>query len=550
MLSAIGKKWSEGIDPTDKDAAFKMASAATAVILKRSLRNGSLGVIHSIEHRAPEHRLIPSDQWEREKSRFIAGLGVPKTAGAFLAWLTPALEAGLGALAAGVREGAVRIEDGRLVIPRSRADAEADDVEETRRALFDAVGGAHLPDILVEIDAATQFSAELLGRYPRSEKELVTLYAALLALGTDLTPASAARMIAGVDPKAVGRAMVRLIASGAMRSASDAVQKFAARCDVAKHWGDGATASADMMSLEASRHLWSTRADPRRRSFAVGTYAHVLDQWSIIYDQPIVLGRRQAGAAIEGALRHTAVPSLDLLAVDTHGHTHFAMALAKCCGFDLSPRLARLSERKLYLPRGFAAPQELSGIVSPSVSSHAVARGWDGMLRLASSVREGWCPATFVMDKFGSAARGDAVYETGTAVGKLLLTLYLCDYLANLDFQREIGRLLSQGESVHVLQRAINNRPLGPKAGREADELTAISNALTLIANIIIAWNTAHIQKIVARTPRDWPPAHLRHIAPVAHAHINLRGVMTFELGTHRDRLLGNTQKRNLSANI
>jgi hypothetical protein len=29
----------------------------------------------------------------------------------------------------------------------------------------------------------------------------------------------------------------------------------------------------------------------------------VLDQWGILYDQPIVLNRRQAGAAIEGALR-------------------------------------------------------------------------------------------------------------------------------------------------------------------------------------------------------------------------------------------------------
>jgi len=29
----------------------------------------------------------------------------------------------------------------------------------------------------------------------------------------------------------------------------------------------------------------------------------VLDQWDILYDQPIVLNRRQAGPAIEGASR-------------------------------------------------------------------------------------------------------------------------------------------------------------------------------------------------------------------------------------------------------
>jgi TnpA family transposase len=65
----------------------------------------------------------------------------------------------------------------------------------------------------------------------------------------------------------------------------------------------------------------------------------VLDQWVILHDQPIILNRRQAGAAIEGALRHEQI-DLHRVAVDTHGHTHFGMTLAKLVGFDLAPRLA------------------------------------------------------------------------------------------------------------------------------------------------------------------------------------------------------------------
>jgi hypothetical protein len=42
--------------------------------------------------------------------------------------------------------------------------------------------------------------------------------------------------------------------------------------------------------------------------------------------------------------------------VDTHGFTHFAMALAKLTGFDLCPQLASLKDRKLYLPRGLEIP--------------------------------------------------------------------------------------------------------------------------------------------------------------------------------------------------
>ena len=86
---------------------------------------------------------------------------------------------------------------------------------------------------------------------------------------------------------------------------------------IATLWGRGLFASANMMSLEATRYLWSARLDPRRRTYAVGTYAHVLDQWGIFYDQPIVLNRRQAGAAIEGALRQRQVEQIERVAVDT-----------------------------------------------------------------------------------------------------------------------------------------------------------------------------------------------------------------------------------------
>jgi hypothetical protein len=48
----------------------------------------------------------------------------------------------------------------------------------------------------------------------------------------------------------------------------------------------------------------------------------VLDQWGIVYDQPLLLSTRQAGAAIEGAVRQS-LTRLERLAVDTHGYTDF-----------------------------------------------------------------------------------------------------------------------------------------------------------------------------------------------------------------------------------
>ena len=189
------------------------------------------------------------------------------------------------------------------------------------------------------------------------------------------------------------------------------------------------------------------------------------------------------------------------------------MALAKPVGFDLCPRLASLKKRRLYLPKGLDVPQILQPIVAETVSRRRIGRGWEGFLRLGASVKHGWYPATEALDRFGSAAAGDPVYEAGDALGKLLRTLYLCDYLSNPVFRTEILDLLNQGEAVHSLQRAIHNGMITAKHGRTTEQLGAISGALTLLANIVMAWNTHRIQAVIDRAPNDHPDEVLSHLS-------------------------------------
>ena len=162
-----------------------------------------------------------------------------------------------------------------------------------------------------------------------------------------------------------------------MREANELVVQFLHRHAVVKTWGEGTLASADAMSLDASRHLWNARVDPRRRTYAMGIYAHVLDQWGIIYDQPLVLHQRQAGAAIEGMVRQNVAGQVERLAVDTHGYTDFGMAISKLLGFDLCPRLSHLRDRRLHIPREVSVPAVLQPVIDPDVSLSQVEASWD-----------------------------------------------------------------------------------------------------------------------------------------------------------------------------
>ena len=144
--------------------------------------------------------------------------------------------------------------------------------------------------------------------------------------------------------------------------------------------------------------------------------------------------------------------------------------------------------------------------------------------------------------RYGAAARGDPLYQAGVILGKLIRSVYLCDYFAQAPFRREVLRILSHGESVHALQRAIHHgRPVAQR-GRRPEEWLAQSGALALLTNLTLAWNTHHMDRVIgqwAETHPEWVnPDILRHISPVRHGHINFRGVLRFAVSVHRERLL------------
>ena len=149
------------------------------------------------------------------------------------------------------------------------------------------------------------------------------MYVALLAHGTELNAASVALMIPGFALRPLPRPC------GCSKRKAPCAKPTTWSCSFCivmrlSNLGRGNAGPADAMSLDASWHLWNAWVDPRRRTYAMGIYAHVLDQWGIIYDQPLVLHQRQAGAAIEGMVRQNVAGPAERLAVDTHGYTDFA----------------------------------------------------------------------------------------------------------------------------------------------------------------------------------------------------------------------------------
>jgi TnpA family transposase len=536
----FGRVWRALLSGADREQAFRAFEVATLLALRRALRNGTVWIDHSLAFRSRERLFIPTETWQKERNSYYRRLSLPKRAESYLEPLIERAQAGVAAVAKAVEAGELRVDDELHLTPLA-AEEEEPELVKLRAALDHRIGEAQLPELLLEVDANVRFSWIMLGREPRSDKDLLMVYAGILAHGTSMSAAETARMMPQLSAPSVRQAMRWAGDERRLAEASAAVLGYLRRHPISATWGRSDLASSDMMSLETRQRVWQARLDPRRQTPSVGIYSHVLAAWGIFHAQPIVLNERQVGAAIEGVLRQEKIDIVQL-AVDTHGYTDFGMAFAHGAGLDLCPRLKALKDRHLFLPRGCEVPAILKPICEASLDLSQIPIHWDRWVHLIASAYSGHTSAINVLARFGSAARGDPLYEVGVVIGRLLRTVFLADYFVNPVFRRELLRVLNRGEATNALKRLIYTGRVANYQAKSEDEMQAVADALSLLANIVMAWNTAKMQAIFDRWAQRRsgaiPPELIARIAPTRTEGLNMRGIFSFPIEQYADALL------------
>ena len=132
-------------------------------------------------------------------------------------------------------------------------------------------------------------------------------------------------------------------------------------------------------------------------------------------------------------------------------------------------------------------------------------------------------------------------YEAGVQLGRLLRTAFLADYFVKTPFRQELRRVLNRGEAVNALKRAIYTGRISPAQAKRADEMQAVADGLSLLANTVMAWNTMQMQAVLNRwaNRRQVVEADIMaKIAPTRLSGINLRGVFRFPVERYAAELL------------
>ena len=251
----FGRVWRGLLAREDREQALRAFQLATLLGLRRALRNGTVWIDHSLAFRSRERLFIPVSQWQRERDSYYRRLSLPKKAEAYLEPLVERAQAGVAAVAQAAKAGELRIDDELHLTPLA-AEQEDPELIKLRTALDHRIGEAQLPELVLEVDARVRFSWIMLGREPRSEKELLMVYAGILAHGTSMSAAETARMMPQLTASSVRQAMRWAGDERRLSDACAAVLGYMHRHPITATWGRSDLASSDMMSLETRQRVW------------------------------------------------------------------------------------------------------------------------------------------------------------------------------------------------------------------------------------------------------------------------------------------------------
>ncbi|MGB5926739.1 MAG: Tn3 family transposase, partial [Cyclobacteriaceae bacterium] len=394
-----------------------------------------------------------------------------------------------------------------------------------------------LLDILKEADLrvgftdcfGTQRSTERLNRDAIQKRLLLALYG--MGTNTGLKRISASRH--GVSYKELLHIRKFYIHKTALRKAISSVVNAIFEIRNPHLWGEGTTACAsDSKKFGSWDQNLMTEWHIRYGGRGVMIYWHVEKKSTCIYSQLKRCSSSEVASMIEGVLRHCTEMSVEKQYVDTHGQSEVAFAFSHLLGFNLMPRLKSISKQKLYMPGSGMTEnyQNLAPVLIRPINWELISQQYDQMVKYTTALKQGTADPEAILRRFTKGNVTHPTYKALSELGKVIKTIFLCQYLEKEEIRREIH----EGLNVVENWNSANSFIFFGKGGEvstnrlEDQELSVLSLHLVQICMVYV--NTLMIQQVT--NGKEWQniltKEDYRALSPLIYAHVNPYGV--FEL--------------------
>jgi TnpA family transposase len=543
-LDVVSRAWRRFVIGLDRTIDRRAYTLCVLQRLQDGLRRRDVFVELSERWGDPRAKLLQGTEWEAARSQVCLSLGRQATAAAELEALRRQLDDAYRRTADNLPANeSVRIEvvagrDSLTLTPLDKLDEPAG-LWTLRQAVADLLPRVDLPDVLLEIQARTNF-AEAFTHVSEAEARVtdlaVSVCAVLLAEACNIglepltrpeIPALTRGRLAWVQQNYI-RAETLIRANALLVDAQTKVPLVGA-------WGGGEVASADGLRFVVP--VRTVNAGPNSKYFGAGRgityYNFTSDQFTGFHAIVIPGTLRDSLFILEGLLeQQTSLRPLEIMS-DTAGASDVVFGLFWLLGYQFSPRLADVGEARFWRMDPAADHGAMNGLARHRVNTELIARNWDDMLRVAGSLARGTISASELIGSLLRSSRPSTLTRAIGELGRVVKTLYLLSYLDDETYRRRILTQLNRGESRHGVARAIFHGQRGEVRQRYREGQEDQLGALGLVVNVVVLWNTLYMDAALAHLRCqhvETNPEDVARLSPLGHENINFLGRYSFAL--------------------
>ncbi|MGA7954423.1 MAG: Tn3 family transposase [Gloeobacterales cyanobacterium] len=509
--------------------------------LREQLRCKEIWVVGANRYRNPEEDL-PAD-FDSQRETYYQALNKPTDASEFIHGLQKAMHDALSSFDNNIKSNPkVRIlkkGNGWISVSPIDAQSEPKNLLRLKAEIASRWSATSLLDILKETDLRINFtehfktvaSRETLDRNTLQKRLLLCLYG--LGTNTGLKRLSAATLSANYqDLRYVQR---RFINKDQLRQAIGRVVNAIFQVRLPEIWGEGTTACAsDSKKFGAWDQNLMTEWHIRYGGRGVMIYWHVERKSTCIYSQLKTCSSSEVAAMIEGVLRHCTDMKVEKNYVDSHGQSEVAFAFSHLLGFELLPRLKQIHSQKLYRPEvgNSDAYPNLQLILTRPIKWDLITQQYDQMVKYTTALRLGTAEPEAILKRFTRANIQHPTYQALAELGKVIKTIFLCQYLQSEALRREINEGLNVVENWNSANSFIFYGKGGEVATNRLEEQELSVLCLHLLQICLVYINTLMIQQVLSEPIWMSPmkPEDFRALTPLIYSHVNPYGTWRLDL--------------------
>jgi TnpA family transposase len=397
-------------------------------------------------------------------------------------------------------------DDGQPVLRRVMARDIPPSAISLQTAIMQRMPARHVLDIMANIEHWIQFTRHfgpMSGNEPKLKQPAERYLMTIFAMGCNLGPNQAARHLAGnVTPHMLSYTNRRHLSLEKLDKANRELVELYLQLDLPKIWGDGKAVAADGTQFDFYDDNLLAGYHFRYRKMGAVAYRHVANNYIAVFQHFIPPGIWEAIYVIEGLLKADLSVEPDTVYSDTQGQSATVFAFTHLLGINLMPRIRNWRDLVMCRPDRGLSYKHINRLFTDTADWQLIETHWQDLMQVALSIQAGKISSPMLLRKLGSYSRRNRLYHAAQALGTVVRTIFLLNWISSRELRQEVTANTNKIESYNGFSKWLSFG--GDVIGEnDPDEQQKRLRYNDMVASSVILQNTVDMMRILQKLARE-----------------------------------------------